>query len=64
MAQVVTARRPTMARQHPHWPWGEQPSLVDRTPQRSRNVSSSDSSSRGSTLTGCPFSLKSIVTMK
>ncbi len=29
MAQVVTARPPTMARQHPHWPWGEQPSLVD-----------------------------------
>jgi hypothetical protein len=62
VAQVVTARPPTIARQHPHCPWGAQPSFTEWTPQRSRRVSSSDSSGRGSTVTGAPLSVKLMVT--
>ena len=56
----VTLACPSMsARQQPHCPCGEHPSLSDRIPQRSRSVSSSDSSARGSTRTVFPFSVNS-----
>jgi hypothetical protein len=58
IAQVVTARPPTSARQQPHCPCGAQPSFTERTPQRSRKVSSSVSSLRGSTSVGWPLSVK------
>ncbi len=59
IAQVTFACPSTSARQQPHCPCGEQPSLSDRMPHRSRSVSSSDSSARGSTRTGFPFSVNS-----
>ena len=58
IAQVTTALPPTTARQQPHWPCGEQPSLTLVTPQRFRRTSRSDSSSRGSTSTDLPFRSK------
>ena len=46
------------ARQQPHCPCGEQPSFSDRIPQRSRSVSSSDSSGAARPSPLLPFSVK------
>ena len=46
--------------QHPHWPWGLQPSLGERTPRWSRRATSSDEPSSG-TSTSVPSTTKATV---
>ena len=43
--------------QHPHWPWGLQPSLAERMPSRSRRASNNEHPSSG-TMTGVALSVK------
>ena len=47
----------TQTVQHPHWPWGLQPSLTDTQPRCSRSASRSEEPSSG-TQTADPFSAK------
>src|SRR5450830_1615063 len=60
MAQVTFGCPSMSARQQPHCPWGWHPSLSDAIPQRSRNISSSDSPRRTSTCRAAPFNVNSI----
>ncbi len=41
--------------QHPHWPWGAQPSFAPTSPSRSRSTESSDSPGSTSTSTSAPL---------
>ena len=40
VTQATRGAPSTSTVQHPHWPWGEQPSLADRAPRWSRRASS------------------------
>ena len=42
VTQATRGSPSTSTVQQPHWPWGLQPSLAERTPSRSRSTSSSD----------------------
>ena len=44
VTQATRGAPSTSTVQHPHWPWGLQPSLTDRTPSSSRRTSSSEPS--------------------
>src|SRR5439155_9397814 len=57
VTQATRGAPSTSTVQQPHWPWGLQPSLGERTPSRSRSTSSRDAPS-SSTSTGQPSRVK------
>ena len=55
VTHATRASPSTSTVQHPHWPWGAQPSFTDTMPSRSRSTVSSDSPASASTTTGSPL---------
>ena len=55
VTHATRAAPSTSTVQHPHWPWGAQPSFTDTTPSRSRRTESSDSPGAASTVTSAPL---------